>query len=176
MTLLGVTTTHSSRRKLSKQQEASLLCPYFFCLFVFFYCLGFFVPLKNFHSYGNGYLRGPVTLIPIAERLAVGLSLPVLRLWLFAAGIRTHNLPLAGPTLQPIAPPLRFNLKSDLFLRYRIEDLVTYHYGSCLSELCINFVFAYCVMISTNQMAYFKRSAVFLKKTKVVKVTIDWSI
>ena len=42
---------------------------------------------------------GPVTLPPVAERLAVELSLPVLRLWSVAAGIPTPNLPLAGPTL-----------------------------------------------------------------------------
>ena len=35
-------------------------------------------------------------------------------------------------------------------------------------DLCMNFVYADCVMISTNQKAYFKRSAVFLKITKVV--------
>ena len=41
----------------------------------------------------NGYLRGPVTLTPIAERLAV--ELPVLRLRSVAAWVRTLNLPLA---------------------------------------------------------------------------------
>ena len=40
----------------------------------------------------NGHLRGPVTLTPIAERLAE---------------IRTPNLPLAGRTLLPTAPPRR---------------------------------------------------------------------
>ena len=59
-------------------------------------------------------------------------------------------------------------LKSDLYLRYRIEDLITPKYWSCSSELCMNFVFAYCVMVSTNQIVYFKRSAVFLKMMKVV--------
>ena len=34
-------------------------------------------------------------------------------------------------------------LKSDLYLRYHIEDLITLHYWSCSCELCINFVFAY---------------------------------
>ena len=37
----------------------------------------------------NGHFRGPVTLIPIAEHLAVELSLPVLRLRSVAA--RTHT-------------------------------------------------------------------------------------
>ena len=32
------------------------------------------------------------------------------------------------------------SLKSDLYLRYLIEDLITPHYWSCSSELCINFV------------------------------------
>ena len=56
------------------------------------------------------------------------------------------------------------------------------HRGSDNSPL-MNFVFAYCAMISTNQIVYFKHSAVFLKVTKVItttlshiKVTIDWSI
>ena len=51
-------------------------------------------------------------------------------------------------------------VSSDLYLCYRIEDLITPHYWPCSSELCMNFVFAYCVMISTNKIAYFKRSAV----------------
>ena len=42
-----------------------------------------------------GHLRGPVTLTPISERLAVDLSLPVLHLRSVAAGIRTPNFPLA---------------------------------------------------------------------------------
>ena len=56
---------------------------------------GFFsVPhlLRHGSSVYNGDLRGPVTLTPIAERLAVELPLPVS----VAAGIRTPNLPLAG--------------------------------------------------------------------------------
>ena len=40
-----------------------------------------------------------MTLTHIAERLAVKLSLPVLRPMSVAAGIRTPNLPLAGQTL-----------------------------------------------------------------------------
>ena len=40
-----------------------------------------------------------MTYTPVAEHLSVGLSLPVLRLASVAAGIRTPNLPLAGPTL-----------------------------------------------------------------------------
>ena len=38
----------------------------------------------------NGHLRRPMTLTPIAERLAVDLSLPVLTV---VAGIRTPSLP-----------------------------------------------------------------------------------
>ena len=47
-----------------------------------------------------GHLRGPLTLTLIAERLSVELSLPVLRLRSAAAGIRTPNLPFAGPTIK----------------------------------------------------------------------------
>ena len=43
----------------------------------------------------NGHLRGTVTLTPIAEHLAVKLSLPVLRLRSIATGIRTPIPPLA---------------------------------------------------------------------------------
>ena len=46
-------------------------------------------------------------------------------------------------------------LKSDLYFRLHIEDLIASHYWSCSSELCMNFVFVYCVIISTNQKAYF---------------------
>ena len=52
----------------------------------------------------DGNLQGPVTLTTIAERLAVELSLPVFTTFV-ASGIRTSNLPLAGWTLKPIAPP-----------------------------------------------------------------------
>ena len=45
----------------------------------------------------NSYIRGPVTLTPIVERLAVELSLLVFTS--VAAGIRTPNFPLPGPTL-----------------------------------------------------------------------------
>ena len=43
-------------------------------------------------------------------------------------------------------------LNSDLYLCYRIEDLITPHYWSCSSELYMNFVFASCFL--TNQIAY----------------------
>ena len=59
----------------------------------------------------NGHLRGPVTLTPNAEFLAVwqwSCHYLFLRLRSVAAGIRTSNLPLAGPTLIPTAPPQRF--------------------------------------------------------------------
>ena len=46
----------------------------------------------------NGHLRGPATLTPITERLAVELSL-FLRLRSVAARIRTPNLPFARQTL-----------------------------------------------------------------------------
>ena len=44
----------------------------------------------------SGHLRGPVTLIPISERLTVELSLPVLTT--VAPEIRITNLPLEGQT------------------------------------------------------------------------------
>ena len=65
---------------------------------------GFFsVPHLVWHgaSVYKGHIRGPVTLIPIAERLAMMLSLPFLRLSFDAAGIRTPNIPVARPTLLP---------------------------------------------------------------------------
>ena len=84
-----------------------------------FVCLGFIVPHENFSliwrrhhcrwraaifylyllwhgaSVFNGHLPGSMTVTPIAERLEVELSLPVLRLInrSVAAGIRTPNLP-----------------------------------------------------------------------------------
>ena len=56
-------------------------------------------------------------------------------------------------------------LTSYLYLRYRIEDLITLHFKSCSSELCLKLCIFY-VMILTNQIAYFKRRTVFLKMTK----------
>ena len=57
------------------------------------------------HTYGasvyNGHLRASVTLAPIAEHLAVELSLSVfLRLRSVAAGIRTSNLLLTSVSSQ----------------------------------------------------------------------------
>ena len=46
---------------------------------------------KHRASIYNGHLWGPVTLTPIAERLAVELSLRVLLPMSVAAGIRTPN-------------------------------------------------------------------------------------
>ena len=53
------------------------------------------MPYLLYHgaSVYNGHLRGPVTLTPIAERLAVEPSLPAFKT--VAAGIRTPNNPLA---------------------------------------------------------------------------------
>ena len=47
----------------------------------------------------NGHLWGPVTLTPIAERLAVELTLPVFTTYICRGWIRTPNLPLEGPAL-----------------------------------------------------------------------------
>ena len=46
-----------------------------------------------------GHLWGPVTFTPVAERLALELSLPFLQLRSVAAWIRTLNLSLAQGTL-----------------------------------------------------------------------------
>ena len=43
----------------------------------------------------NGHLRGPVTLIPVAERLAVELSLPVFTSWVFRGWDSNTQLPHA---------------------------------------------------------------------------------
>ena len=50
------------------------------------------------------YIVRPVTLTPIAERVAMVLSPPVFTRSV-AAGIRTPNLSLAGRTIKPTAPP-----------------------------------------------------------------------
>ena len=51
--------------------------------------------------------------------------------------------------------PISLNLtKSDLYFRYRTENVLTPYYCSRSSELCMNFVFEYCVMNLTNQKAW----------------------
>ena len=47
--------------------------------------------LRHGASVCYGHLRGPVTLTPNAERLAVELSLPVLKTWSVANSVRTSN-------------------------------------------------------------------------------------
>ena len=47
----------------------------------------------------NGYLRGPVTLTPIVERLAVELSLPDFMTYVFLVWTQAPNLPLVSRTL-----------------------------------------------------------------------------
>ena len=61
----------------------------------------FNVPYLLWHgaSVYNGHFRWPVPLTPITERLAVVLSLPVLRLRCVVVGIRTINPPHARLTL-----------------------------------------------------------------------------
>ena len=54
----------------------------------------------------NSHLLRPVTLTPIAERMAMVLSPPVFTRSI-ATGIRTPNLQLAGRTIKPTAPPPR---------------------------------------------------------------------
>ena len=53
----------------------------------------------------NSHLRGPETLTPIAEPLAVAAHYLFLRLRSVAAGIRTPNFSPAGRTLNLTAPP-----------------------------------------------------------------------
>ena len=55
--------------------------------------------LRHVASVYNDHLRGPVTLAPIAERLAVELTLPFFKLRSVAVGIRAPNLSLAGSML-----------------------------------------------------------------------------
>ena len=75
------------------------------------------------HPY-NGHLRGPVTLIPVAERLAVELSLHVLKS--VVAGIWTSILPHARRMRLPTAPPPRqlydicISIICHLIFHYRI--------------------------------------------------------
>ena len=58
----------------------------------------FSVPHLLWHetSVYNGYLRGPVTFTPIAERLAVEVSLPVLTTYVCLGRDSNTNLPLPG--------------------------------------------------------------------------------
>ena len=60
--------------------------------------------LRHGASVYNGYLRGPVTLTPVAECLAMELTCLFLRLRSLAAEIRAPNLPHGKRTLQPTAP------------------------------------------------------------------------
>ena len=92
---------------------------------------GFFsVPHLLWHgtTVYKGHLRGPVTLTPIAERLAVELSLPVLRLRSIAAGIRTPNSPLAVQCSNQLrhrrgqALQLIFLIDTDLEIDWKAED------------------------------------------------------
>ena len=106
---------------LNKIQTDPLIFCLFFLRFAIFVCLGVFVPLENFlltktssslvkayarHSWtlsSEGsltchtccYTEHPFIMVifedPLAERLAVALSLPFLRLRSVAAGIRTPN-------------------------------------------------------------------------------------
>ena len=48
-------------------------------------------------------------------------------------------------------------LKSNLCLRNRIEDLITAHYWSCSSELCMNFIVCLLCKFFTNAVQYFLR-------------------
>ena len=56
-------------------------------------------PLRHGPTVYNGHLRGPVTLTPVAERLAVELSLPVLTTWVCRERGLNPNLPHGRRTL-----------------------------------------------------------------------------
>ena len=51
-------------------------------------------PLRHGPTVYNGHLRGPVTLTPVAERLAVELSLPVFTTEPRSPACEAHALPL----------------------------------------------------------------------------------
>ena len=57
------------------------------------------VRAANFAVVDSDYLRGPVALPPIAEHLAVDLSLPVITTYVCRSWIRIPNLPLTRRTL-----------------------------------------------------------------------------
>ena len=63
-------------------------------------------PLRYGPTVYNGHLRGPVTLTPVAERLAVELSLPVLflRLMSVATGDRTLISYMRSERFTPTPP------------------------------------------------------------------------
>ena len=82
------------------------------------------------HPFKNGLLRGPVTLTPIARRLAVELSLPVLTTWICRGWIRTPNPPHAGRSLYSTAlPPL---LK---WMNFSTNDVVLVMTCTCKTKL-----------------------------------------
>ena len=68
-------------------------------------------------------------------------------------------------------------LKSDHYLCYHKEDLITPHCWSCSCELCtcMNFVFGYCIMIFTNQITCFKWIAVFVYVVKILLKPKGWN-
>ena len=59
-------------------------------------------PLRRRPTVYNGHLRGPVTLTPVAERLAVELALPV-----FDLGLSRPRIKPRSPACEANAPPLR---------------------------------------------------------------------
>ena len=62
-------------------------------------------------SFYNGYLRGPVTLTPIAERLTVELSLPVFMTWVCCSWDSITQHSACGANALPIALPPRWKIK-----------------------------------------------------------------
>ena len=88
----------------------------------------------------NGHLRGPVTLTPYAEQWSCHYFF--LRLRSVASGIRTPNLPLAGPTLWPTVPPpgsraiiitLAFKMKQDAVCLKDCLNLIFHKHNDRLS-------------------------------------------
>ena len=68
--------------------------------------------LRHGPTFYNGHLRGPVTLTPVAERLAVELSSPVLRIRSVVTGDRTPISRMQGE--RSTSTPPRWSTKIEL--------------------------------------------------------------
>ena len=87
-------------------------------------------PLWQGASVYSGHLRGPVTLSPIAERLAGELSLPVSTTRSVAAGIRTHKLLPTGTASESLICILQIYLFSVVKYSVHFPDFYRTFWGS----------------------------------------------
>ena len=81
--------------------------------------------------------------VPIAHLTPTGLGVSVPTGELHGPGDNCRGIRFGGVFFLVLLGVESIWLKSDLYLRYGIDDLITLHYWSCSSELCMNFVFEY---------------------------------